>query len=108
MYSVCNVCSVFHWLLYSLTNYCHVLQVEEIDLPDLSDAAVPILTVSSDTDSLVKFGHAIHSIVLEGAIVECDITELTDALILLFALIYALHVDYPKQLSYAFNFIQKL
>ena len=37
----------------------------------------------------------------------CDIAELTEAFILLFGLIYALHLDYPKQMSYTFNFIQK-
>ncbi|KAG5280668.1 hypothetical protein AALO_G00062670 [Alosa alosa] len=51
---------------------------EEIDLPAFSDAAVAILTVSGDTDSLVKFGPAIHSIVLDGDIVVCDIAELTE------------------------------
>ncbi|KAG5273730.1 hypothetical protein AALO_G00154840 [Alosa alosa] len=66
---------------------------EEIDLPDFSDAAVAILTVSGDTDSLVKFGPAIHSIV------DRDV-------IFLFGLICALHLDCPKQLSY--KFIKKI
>lgn len=56
----------------------------------------------------MKFGPAINSIVLEGDFVVRDIAELTEAFILLFGLIYALHLDYPKQLSYTFNFIQKI
>ncbi|XP_041951032.1 uncharacterized protein LOC121711464 isoform X1 [Alosa sapidissima] len=91
-----------------LLDFFKTWNAEDIDLPDLSDTTVAVLIVSNDTVSLVKFGPAIHSIVLEGDIVVCDIAQMTEAFILLFGLIYALHLQYPKKLSYTFNFIQKV
>uniref|UniRef100_A0A3Q3RZ58 PB1 domain-containing protein n=1 Tax=Mastacembelus armatus TaxID=205130 RepID=A0A3Q3RZ58_9TELE len=47
------------------------------------------------------------AVVLEGnTVIEC--TTLSDAFVTLFALIYALHLSYPKDLANTFDFIQKV
>uniref|UniRef100_A0A672LWA4 Uncharacterized protein n=1 Tax=Sinocyclocheilus grahami TaxID=75366 RepID=A0A672LWA4_SINGR len=48
------------------------------------------------------------AVVLEGDIVLRDICRLADAFLLMFGLIYALHLDYPKELIHTFNYIQKV
>uniref|UniRef100_A0A673I231 Uncharacterized protein n=1 Tax=Sinocyclocheilus rhinocerous TaxID=307959 RepID=A0A673I231_9TELE len=48
------------------------------------------------------------AIVLEGGIVLRDISRMADAFLLMFSLIYALHLDYPKELTHTFKFIQKV
>ncbi len=47
-------------------------------------------------------------IILEGNIVMDDIVSTSQALCLLFGLIYALHLDYPKGMKNTFEFIQKI
>lgn len=48
------------------------------------------------------------AIILEGNIVMDDISTTPQALCLLFGLIYALHLDYPKGMKNTFEFIQKI
>ncbi|XP_030578575.1 uncharacterized protein LOC115801305 isoform X2 [Archocentrus centrarchus] len=47
-------------------------------------------------------------IILEGQIVIQDLDNVPLAVALLFGLLYALHMDYPHQLRYTFEVIQKL
>lgn len=49
-----------------------------------------------------------NSIILEGNIVMDDIPTTSEAICLLFGLIYALHLDYPKGMKKTFEFIQKM
>lgn len=48
------------------------------------------------------------AIILEGTIVMDDIGSHDQALCLVFGLIYALHLDYPKTLKNTFEFIQRV
>lgn len=48
------------------------------------------------------------AIILEGTIVMDDIESHDQALCLVFGLIYALHLDYPKTLKNTFDFIQRV
>ena len=48
------------------------------------------------------------AIILEGNIVMDEISTISQAFCLLFGLIYALHLDYPKGMKNTFEFIQKI
>ncbi|XP_041851586.1 uncharacterized protein zgc:171844 isoform X5 [Melanotaenia boesemani] len=48
------------------------------------------------------------AIILEGNIVMDEISTTSQALCLLFGLMYALHLDYPKGVKSTFEFIQKI
>lgn len=48
------------------------------------------------------------AIILEGIIVMDDIESHAQAFCILFGLIYALHLDYPKPLKNTFDFIQRV
>lgn len=45
---------------------------------------------------------------MEDQLVVGEIPKWTDAFVLLFGLVYVLHLDYPKKLVHTFTFIQKL
>lgn len=47
-------------------------------------------------------------IILEGQIVMDEIPTMSLGLCLLFGLMYALHLDYPKCMKHTFEFIQKV
>ncbi|KAL2085791.1 hypothetical protein ACEWY4_019111 [Coilia grayii] len=47
-------------------------------------------------------------IILEGTVVMTDIDNLPQAFYLLFGLIYALHLDYPRCMKNTFTFIQQV
>uniref|UniRef100_A0A671L0X2 Uncharacterized protein n=1 Tax=Sinocyclocheilus anshuiensis TaxID=1608454 RepID=A0A671L0X2_9TELE len=64
--------------------------------------------VNGDSSSAVQFDSAEIAIVLEGGIVLRDISKMGDAFLFMFSLIYALHLDYPKELTHTFKFIQKV
>ncbi|CAL8298327.1 unnamed protein product [Gadus morhua 'NCC'] len=76
------------------------------DEPDIADTPLALLTVGTT-------GHDIFSpnsicVVVEDDVVVSDLPKMTDAFVLLFGLIYALHLDYPKKLIHTFTFIQKI
>lgn len=73
--------------------------MEESDEPDVAEASVALLTVVNSTRSS-------YAIVLEGDIVARDLPTLTDAFQILFGLVYALHLSYPKGMTHTFEFIQ--
>ncbi|XP_066539632.1 uncharacterized protein [Hoplias malabaricus] len=77
-----------------------------------SSIATGILIVERD-----EGGHHPHSlclnplsvgIILEGKVVMDNLHDLPQAMCLLFGLTYALHLDYPKCMSYTFEFIQRV
>ncbi|XP_026015632.1 uncharacterized protein LOC113016754 [Astatotilapia calliptera] len=65
--------------------------------PVLNGASVAILTILQDDDADTSVRE--HAVVLEGDIVLHNIPDLSTALAYLFGLLYALNIDYPKQMS---------
>ena len=59
---------------------------------------------------LVKEGQDLLdiSVVLEQQIVLHDINDYSHAVVMLMGLLYALNIDYPKELQYTFEVIQKV
>ncbi|KAK0132028.1 hypothetical protein N1851_022644 [Merluccius polli] len=82
--------------------------VDDMDEPDLGDASVVLLTtVSGDATSPVHYHPVRVSVVLEGDVVV-NLPTLADAFLVMFGLIYALHLSYPKGLTNMFEFTQKI
>uniref|UniRef100_A0A673HB22 Uncharacterized protein n=1 Tax=Sinocyclocheilus rhinocerous TaxID=307959 RepID=A0A673HB22_9TELE len=79
----------------------YILQQEEE--PDICDTTVALLTSGTDPFSAEKV-----FVVLEGNIVLKDLPRLAEAFVLLFGLIYAFNLEYPKKLVHTFTFIQKM
>ncbi|KAM9318835.1 uncharacterized protein KZ484_023145 isoform 2-T2 [Pholidichthys leucotaenia] len=84
----------------------------DCDDPGMSHIPIGILTVvpedgqiSLDSLHLQSSGTAI---ILEGRIVMYDLENLPHAMCLLFGLTYALNLEYPQQLKYTFDFIQRV
>nr|XP_054592781.1 sterile alpha motif domain-containing protein 3-like [Nothobranchius furzeri] len=69
-----------------------------------------ILTVIEDDVATVQSSPNIRffAVVLEEQIVVDEVSDLPTAFALLFGLIYALNMDYPKELKYTFETIQKV
>ncbi|KAK0133442.1 hypothetical protein N1851_031037 [Merluccius polli] len=81
---------------------------DDMDEPDLGDASVVLLTtVSDDATSPVHYHPVRVSVVLEGDVVV-NLPTLADAFLVMFGLIYALHLSYPKGLTNMFEFTQKI
>uniref|UniRef100_A0A3Q3LZS4 Uncharacterized protein n=1 Tax=Mastacembelus armatus TaxID=205130 RepID=A0A3Q3LZS4_9TELE len=60
------------------------------------------------TTGPAEFSPASIAIVVEDDLVMSDIPRFADAFALLFGLMYALHLDYPRKLTYTFTLIQKV
>nr|XP_046235721.1 uncharacterized protein LOC124054096 [Scatophagus argus] len=81
---------------------------------DTGEDQVPvgILTVIPEDDpnpaASLHLKPASIALILEGDIVLDDLSSYPEAFCLLFGLIYALHLDYPKSMRYSFEFIQKV
>ncbi|XP_041832751.1 uncharacterized protein LOC121634278 isoform X2 [Melanotaenia boesemani] len=84
----------------------------DCDEPDVSHTSIGILTVISEDDpgspDSLHLKASGTAIILEGTMVMDDIKDLPDAMCLLFGLIYALNLEYPKQLKNTFDFIQRV
>ncbi|XP_055032097.1 sterile alpha motif domain-containing protein 3-like [Misgurnus anguillicaudatus] len=79
---------------------------------DFSQIDVGLLTVLPE-DMPARTPHALNvnamrEIILEGKFVMDDVRSLPHAVCLLFALIYALNLDYPKTMRNTFEFIQRV
>uniref|UniRef100_H2MKM5 Uncharacterized protein n=1 Tax=Oryzias latipes TaxID=8090 RepID=H2MKM5_ORYLA len=74
--------------------------------PDISSASVAILTTVNE-NSLIHLSPLSAAVVVEDEVMVSDISKWADAFVLLFGLIYVLHLDYPKRLIHTFTFIQK-
>ncbi|KAK2865084.1 hypothetical protein Q8A67_000004 [Cirrhinus molitorella] len=78
------------------------------DGPDLTDTPVALLTVvTDDTTDASLFSPESICIVVEDEILVSGPTNLADSFLLLFGYIYALDLQYPKNLELTFTFIQK-
>ncbi|KAK0151130.1 hypothetical protein N1851_007703 [Merluccius polli] len=77
----------------------------DILAPVVQGASVAILSVLHDeADNTVRD----QAVVLEGDIVLHNIPNLSTAMAYLFGLLYALNIDYPKQMRYSFEAIQTI
>ncbi|XP_030576891.1 uncharacterized protein LOC115774024 [Archocentrus centrarchus] len=82
-------------------------------MADFTQVPVGLLTVIPEV-SQQPGPNALHlepssiGIILEGTIVMDDIKSHDQAICLIFGLIYALHLDYPKCLKNTFEFIQRV
>lgn len=56
----------------------------------------------------LDFSPVSTAIVVEDEVIMRDIATFVDAYVLLFGLVYILHLDYPKKLLATFTFIQKV
>ncbi|CAB1318306.1 unnamed protein product [Coregonus sp. 'balchen'] len=79
------------------------------DGPDLTDTPVALLTVvTDDTTDAALFSPESICIVVEDEILVSGPTNLADSFLLLFGYVYALDLQYPKNLELTFTFIQKV
>lgn len=69
-----------------------------------------ILTVIEDDVATIHSNPNVRclSVVLEEQVVLDNVQDLPTAVALLFGLIYALNISYPKELKYTFETIQKV
>lgn len=79
----------------------------ETDEPVIDTQAVGLLLICTRSTDATFFCPERVAVVLEGNIVN-DLPTLADAPIMLFALTYALHLSYPKELVNTFDFTQKV
>ncbi|CAB1431491.1 unnamed protein product [Pleuronectes platessa] len=70
-----------------------------------SQTAVGILCM--DEENSTQLNPSKVGIILEGSVVMEDLANLPQAFCLLFGLIYALHLDYPKYMKNTFIFVQQ-
>lgn len=71
---------------------------------------VGVLTIVEDDVATVNSNPTIRTmaVVVEEQIVLDEVEDLPNAFALLFGLIYALNIEYPKEVTYTFEVIQKL
>uniref|UniRef100_A0A9J7Z3L7 Uncharacterized protein n=1 Tax=Cyprinus carpio carpio TaxID=630221 RepID=A0A9J7Z3L7_CYPCA len=88
------------------------LDEQDTDPEDHSTKGVKIgilTVVEDDVAAVTSLPTVINlAIILEEAIVLQDITDLPAAFAYLFGLLYALNMEYPKELKYTFEVIQKI
>uniref|UniRef100_A0A3P9BCZ1 Uncharacterized protein n=1 Tax=Maylandia zebra TaxID=106582 RepID=A0A3P9BCZ1_9CICH len=87
---------------------CNADTLDESTLIDTSVALLTVVTDGASQTSPVHFTSSSMAIVVEGDLVMRDIPRFADAFALLFGLIYALHLDYPRKLVHTFTFVQKI
>ena len=80
---------------------------------DSAHVPVGILTVIPEDDPTPNAADLhLHpssvAVILEGDLVLDDLSSYPEAFCLLFGLVYALHLDYPRSMRYSFEFIQKI
>ncbi|XP_033988844.1 uncharacterized protein LOC117484520 isoform X2 [Trematomus bernacchii] len=89
------------------STFLRLWHVEQSDDPDIEDIAVGLLMISARSTDTTLFCPERIAVVIEGNRV-IELPTLADAFILLFALTFALHLSYPKDLANTFNFTQKV
>ncbi|XP_062332945.1 uncharacterized protein LOC134032907 [Osmerus eperlanus] len=75
--------------------------------PNINDIPVGLLLITGNSTDATFFCPEKIAVVLEGNIVV-EFSTLAEAFVMLFALIYALHLSYPKDLANTFDFTQKV
>ncbi|KAI9541913.1 hypothetical protein NQZ68_026377 [Dissostichus eleginoides] len=74
----------------------------------LRGVSVAILTVIEDDDTAISPNVQDVAVVLEGTIALHDLPDLSTAFAYLFGLLYAMNIDYPKEMRYTFEAIQTI
>ncbi|KAK0151757.1 hypothetical protein N1851_006857 [Merluccius polli] len=74
----------------------------------LRGVTVGILTILEEDDPAVSPNVRHWAVVLEGSIVLHDLPDLSTAFAYLFGLLYAMNIDYPKEMKYTFEAIQSI
>ncbi|XP_033998527.1 uncharacterized protein LOC117492386 [Trematomus bernacchii] len=74
----------------------------------LRGVSVAILTVIEDDDAAISPNVRDVAVVLEGTIVLHDLPDLSTAFAYLFGLLYAMNMDFPKEMRYTFEAIQTI
>uniref|UniRef100_A0A669DT21 Uncharacterized protein n=1 Tax=Oreochromis niloticus TaxID=8128 RepID=A0A669DT21_ORENI len=87
---------------------CNADTLDESTLFDTPVALLTVVTDGASQTSPVHFTSSSMAVVVEGDLVLRDIPGFSDAFALLFGLIYALHLDYPRKLVHTFTFVQKI
>ncbi|XP_039621640.1 uncharacterized protein LOC120537072 [Polypterus senegalus] len=81
---------------------------KDIDEAELVNAPMALITLNRDnTSSPVHYQSENVLIVIESEVV-ITLPRFVDALVVMFSLIYALHLSYPKGLTNTFEFFQKI
>lgn len=97
---------VVHFFL-EITPLSFCLQVTQSDEPDIAEIPVGLLLINSSPTDATFFCPEKVAVVLEGnRVIDC--TTLADGFVMLFGLIYGLHLSYPKDLANTFDFTQKV
>lgn len=78
---------------------------DDSDEPDLDGVALGLLTFANNDAGLYNALRV--SVVIEGAVVM-SVSRHTDVFLIMFGLMYALHLSYPKALINTFEFVQKI
>ncbi|XP_034061053.1 uncharacterized protein LOC117539132 [Gymnodraco acuticeps] len=89
------------------STFLRLWHVEQSDDPDTEGIAVGLLMISARSTDTTLFCPERIAVVIEGNGVM-ELPTLADAFILLFALTFALHLSYPKDLANTFDFTQKV
>ncbi|XP_034004989.1 uncharacterized protein LOC117497219 isoform X1 [Trematomus bernacchii] len=89
------------------STFLRLWHVEQSDDPDIEDIAVGLLMISARSTDTTLFCPERIAVVIEGNRV-IELPTLADTFILLFALTFALHLSYPKDLANTFDFTQKV
>ncbi|TRZ04082.1 hypothetical protein DNTS_011833 [Danionella cerebrum] len=88
--------------------FFRVWNIEESPEPEISNTAVCVLTIiNENSSSPMHFSPVSAAVIVEDQIVLGEINTFADAFVLLFGLVYVVHLDYPKKLVHTFTFIQK-
>ncbi|KAK9522023.1 hypothetical protein VZT92_018519 [Zoarces viviparus] len=74
----------------------------------LRGVSVAILTIIEDDDAAISPNVRDVAVVLEWTIVLQDLPDLSTAFAYLFGLLYAMDIDYPKEMRYTFEGIQTI
>uniref|UniRef100_A0A3P9ILH2 Uncharacterized protein n=1 Tax=Oryzias latipes TaxID=8090 RepID=A0A3P9ILH2_ORYLA len=68
-----------------------------------------LVTTDQNTEMTAQSKNVVNvSIILEGCIVLRELRDLPNGFAVLIGLLYCLNIDYPKELKYTFEFIQKV
>ncbi|KAK0142163.1 hypothetical protein N1851_020146 [Merluccius polli] len=88
------------------SRFLKLWDASESDETSISDIPVGLLLSGANAIDAVLFNPEKIAVVIEGnAVIEFP--TLADAFVMLFALMYALHLSYPKDLANTFDLIQK-
>ncbi|XP_030613060.1 uncharacterized protein LOC115799906 [Archocentrus centrarchus] len=83
------------------------LQMTHSDEADIREVPLGLLLIRANSIDATFFSPEKIAVLIEGNII-IDFPTLADAFVVLFALTYALHLNYPKCLANTFDFIQKV